>query len=310
MTKAMDIWAALDAALDSIEPPSEEPKDGSSDQAFDHRDQIFDHSDPIFDHPESAWSKDLPSIPATFDHFDHLDHENKGLACARDAEEKEQELEADTPVFSTTSVSDGRNGRTWSKPAETLEKSFDHRGAEWSKDGEKWSKHVSIGGNIYSLDAARTFRQAFLAADLPSPKGDDLNAWRTWMRSRAQVWMNRGRSKGTAIQIAWGEAQNEWRRRHGAEPNPNRCAGCGSWLMDEPGMSLPDGARVHVNLDCMAIYGNEWREAAAAGLIALGINPPADRTDHAHIEIRHAVHDRFLGASVDHCIQGRAKRVQ
>jgi hypothetical protein len=278
MTRIGDIWAALDAAIESVETPSEGTAEPSTELSLGHPDQILDHSDGFWSHGENAWSKDFLSIPAGLEPLEPLDHKNKQFACARDPEEDEGSPSAETSFSPAKSVLDGPKAPNGSKPAETLGKSLDHAGFGWLQHGPKWSGEVSVGGNIYSLDAARTFRQAFLAADLPSPDGDDLNAWRRWMHSRVQVWVNRGRSKSIAIQIVWGEAVNEHHRRHGATPNPDRCAGCGSWLMDEPGMSLPDGARVHVNLDCMAMYGNEWRRAAADGLVALGINPPSEST--------------------------------
>jgi hypothetical protein len=50
-------------------------------------------------------------------------------------------------------------------------------------------------------------------------------------------------------------------------------------MLDGPGMSLPDGAVVHFGnpdrLDCLIIYGQEWRTAASAGLVALGLRRPA-----------------------------------
>jgi hypothetical protein len=66
-----------------------------------------------------------------------------------------------------------------------------------------------------------------------------------------------------------------WHLRHGAPPDPDRCAGCGGWMLDGPGMRMLDGAVIHFGnpdrLDCLIIYGEAWRAAASAGLVALGL---------------------------------------
>ena len=78
--------------------------------------------------------------------------------------------------------------------------------------------------------------------------------------------------------MAWGEAEVEWHRRHGAKPDPARCAGCGERLPSGAGMQMLDGAVVHVGdpevVECPAVYGAQWRGAASVGLMALGLTRP------------------------------------
>jgi hypothetical protein len=99
------------------------------------------------------------------------------------------------------------------------------------------------------------------------------------MRSRILVWRVRGLTTAEAARSVWSEAENEWHRRHGATPDPDRCAGCGEWMLDGPGIRLPDSAVVHFGnpdrLDCLLLYGDAWRGTASAALMALGLTKPA-----------------------------------
>jgi hypothetical protein len=112
------------------------------------------------------------------------------------------------------------------------------------------------------------------------PDGDDAAAWRAWMHAGARSRHRRDDwPMDEAIALAWGDAINAWHERHAPPPDPDRCAGCGRLLLDHPGMALPDGARVHFDeingVDCLIVYGERWRSAAHAGLVALGLRPPA-----------------------------------
>jgi hypothetical protein len=111
------------------------------------------------------------------------------------------------------------------------------------------------------------------------PVGDTPEAWRAWMNDRIPVWRARGLSRAEARRSVWAEAEFKWHSRHGATPKPDRCAGCGDWILDGPSMPLLDGAVVHFGdpdrFDCLCLYGQEWRGAASAGLMALGLKRPA-----------------------------------
>jgi hypothetical protein len=110
------------------------------------------------------------------------------------------------------------------------------------------------------------------------PISDTLEAWRAWMNCRMPVRMARGLSRAEAMRSVWAEAECIWHCRHGAPPDPDRCAGCGEWMLDGPGMRFSDGAVVHFGnpdrFDCLILRGQEWRAAASAGLIALGLKRP------------------------------------
>jgi hypothetical protein len=105
------------------------------------------------------------------------------------------------------------------------------------------------------------------------PAGNDPAAWLAWMRSRIAVWQARGRSGAEVSQIVWSEAECAWSLRHHPVADPNRCAGCGRWMLDAPGMTMLGGAVVHVGgpvqLDCLIVYGEQWRQAASGALVAL-----------------------------------------
>jgi hypothetical protein len=87
------------------------------------------------------------------------------------------------------------------------------------------------------------------------------------------------RSHRDAELLAFGDAILEWHRRHGARPDARRCAGCDDELPGEGGISLCDGARLHLDgvrgVDCIIAYGHRWRSASVAALQTLGVDPPA-----------------------------------
>jgi hypothetical protein len=98
------------------------------------------------------------------------------------------------------------------------------------------------------------------------------------MRPRYAYRLRRGYSRAEAWRIVWGEAEWEWHKRHGAVPDPDRCAGCGKRLPAGTGLRLLDGAVVHVGdpevVECLAVYGAQWRGAASVGLMQLGLKRP------------------------------------
>jgi hypothetical protein len=111
------------------------------------------------------------------------------------------------------------------------------------------------------------------------PVGDDVTAWRSWMRSRLPVWQARGLPAREAALVIWAEAESAWHLRHPSPVDPDRCAGCGEWMLDGPGIPLIDGAVIHFGnpdrLDCLILHGETWRSAASAALVTLGLRKPA-----------------------------------
>ena len=120
--------------------------------------------------------------------------------------------------------------------------------------------------------------QALRPARSKTPDGDTPAAWRVWYRARIQHHKRLGRDDILAVALAWGEAENIWHQRHGTEPDPPTCAGCGGLLSGRERLILSDGAAVHwdahVGFDCLAAHGARWRANATAGLVALGLTPP------------------------------------
>jgi hypothetical protein len=127
------------------------------------------------------------------------------------------------------------------------------------------------------LDRAAAERAAWDEVNA-APIGDTLEDWRAWMNFRLPRWVARGLSLAEAKRSMWSEAEGIWHRRPVAPPDLDRCAGCGEWMLDGPGMPFENGAVVHFGnpdrLDCLIIYGEIWRTAASAGLVALGLRKP------------------------------------
>ena len=134
---------------------------------------------------------------------------------------------------------------------------------------------AEVDGGLNRETAERLARQEVTSG----PAGDDVTSWRAWMHSRLPVWRARGLSAREAARLVWAEAENAWHLRHHPAADPDRCAGCGEWMLDGPGMRMLDGAVIHFGnpdrLDCLILYGEAWRAAASAGLVALGLRKPA-----------------------------------
>jgi hypothetical protein len=80
-----------------------------------------------------------------------------------------------------------------------------------------------------------------------------------------------------AEQIACREMQWRWHRLYGWREPEWRCAGCCQQIGGLALLTLGDGNRVHLDrLDCLLRFGERWRSEAAAGLHAIGLDPPAD----------------------------------
>jgi hypothetical protein len=107
---------------------------------------------------------------------------------------------------------------------------------------------------------------------VPTPAAD----WRARHREALTHW-SASHAADEAAELAWGEMQDRWHRLHGARVPEWQCAGCGEPIGGLAALDLADGNRVHIDkLDCLLSFGERWRGEAAAGLRALGLEPPAD----------------------------------
>jgi hypothetical protein len=78
-----------------------------------------------------------------------------------------------------------------------------------------------------------------------------------------------------AAQLAWGELQDRWHKRHGEWMPPDLCSGCRRPIGDRETLALGDGNRVHPDdLNCLIRHGERWRRAATRALVAVGLQPP------------------------------------
>jgi hypothetical protein len=111
---------------------------------------------------------------------------------------------------------------------------------------------------------------------------DEQPAW--WRRHYLVRTIDRGlsgyRPEGQARALAWGELMDEWRHRHGQRWPVSQCAGCGGPIGGLESLTLCDGNRVHYDRsDRLLAFGKHWRAEAAAGLRALGLEPPTGGLD-------------------------------
>jgi hypothetical protein len=103
--------------------------------------------------------------------------------------------------------------------------------------------------------------------------------WRARYREALAYW-SALRSTADAAQLACGELQIRWHRLHGRRAPEWQCAGCGAPMGGLAALDLADGNRVHLDkLACLLRFGERWRSEAAAGLRALGLDPPAEERD-------------------------------
>jgi hypothetical protein len=143
-----------------------------------------------------------------------------------------------------------------------------HNGQSCS--GQPASDRHEIDYHPPDIAAARSF-----AADLET----DPEHWRQLYEERAAIrQFDGGYSRDLAERLAWGEMEWRWHMAHGAPAVLGVCAGCREPIGNKPLISLIDGNVVHDQRGhaCLIRFGEYWRGAARASLIALGLNPPAD----------------------------------
>lgn len=107
----------------------------------------------------------------------------------------------------------------------------------------------------------------------------DPSWWRDFFEERAaHLEIDAGYPRIEAEALAFDGCIAEWHLRHGALPEPGRCAGCDSQLDAQSGLVLDRGVRVHFGgvyeVGCVVAYDRQSRDNAIAALQALGVNPP------------------------------------
>jgi hypothetical protein len=121
---------------------------------------------------------------------------------------------------------------------------------------------------------------------VPEERGNDPSVVSAWIASdwqrfydeRAAIRQHDGYyTKQEAERLAWGEAVNEWHKRHGEQVPPTGCAGRLKPIGDgEEVLDHADGTRTHLadGFDCVIKYGDKWRGAAEKALVEMGLVPP------------------------------------
>jgi len=114
-------------------------------------------------------------------------------------------------------------------------------------------------------------------ADRHAREGWNTDDWRRWHGGLVARYLVTDTPAGAQAR-AYGAAISEWHARHGTQPDPGDCAGCGKVLAPGPAvLAPPGGAGVH-GMTCLIAYGQQWRSAAVAGLAELGIAAPSGWT--------------------------------
>src|SRR6266446_8537205 len=101
--------------------------------------------------------------------------------------------------------------------------------------------------------------------------------WRRQFTIRTIHWGLGGKwIKVEAEGLAYGELLDEWRKSQGRRWPVWQCAGCDEPIGRLSALLLADENRVHfdVERECLIRFGRRWRGEAAAGLRALGLEPP------------------------------------
>ena len=110
---------------------------------------------------------------------------------------------------------------------------------------------------------------------------DDPEFWRELYEERAAIRQyDGGYRRDEAERLAWGELQNRWHMARGERVSRELCAGCRRPIGNAEALDMIDGNRVHLaTLDCLIRRGDRWRRAGTAALVAMGLNPPLERSD-------------------------------
>ncbi len=93
-----------------------------------------------------------------------------------------------------------------------------------------------------------------------------------------------GKDRARAEARAWHEVAAIWHRQHGERSPRGICAGCGHPLGGTEIITLPRGDRVHAGagnraFQCLGMYSQRWKAAAAIALANMGIPAPKEEDE-------------------------------
>ncbi|WP_157599379.1 hypothetical protein [Skermanella aerolata] len=279
-----NILDAINATISTIDSVGE-GRFGDKVSKFNNQKEKFGHR---LDTEKGQVSNANPLTDKGFGHFGHFGHlkqEIHGSEAPDEAPDVDRKMDHEA----TTRGSRARDHPSQvskvskvSKPYIEQEVRVGHQTPPGVQPVSKKAGSASGTVNDINPNALKAIREAFLQPKTPAPASDTPEDWRLWLKDRTDHWLEHGLLSIEAGRVAWGEAENVWHRRHGAEPSFDRCAGCDAFMLDGPGMSLLDGAVVHVGqdygLECLTAYGQKWRGAAYVGLMAMGLEPLGRRS--------------------------------
>jgi hypothetical protein len=102
----------------------------------------------------------------------------------------------------------------------------------------------------------------------------DAATWRALHGDRLAYWRS-FHSDEEASMLAWGDLEWRWHLRHGERTPDGMCVGCRQLLDGSKTLALGDGNIIHFEgLQCLLDFGQRWRDAAAAALQRMGLQPP------------------------------------
>ena len=155
---------------------------------------------------------------------------------------------------------------------------IENRGAQAAKPTKPAKAPLPPAVTLAGLATlARLSRQNCALPCTDAAQTGDAAGWQAAYRERAHVLQFKSiYSRQEAERRAWGELQNRWHRLYGAKTPAAMCTGCrkplaGSGVDDLAGRS--NGAH-HCRLRVPTGIWRVWRQAANAGLRALGLEPP------------------------------------
>jgi hypothetical protein len=195
-------------------------------------------------------------------HFGHFGHSDQDTHANASPYQFRRLRETDAMVSRKLLDSSGYNGQSGQSQEN---RGFD-RGQSGNGIGHSGHSSTKIGSNDLAIPR------------YTDPSGSGFDYWRDIYQERAAIREHDGGySRLEAELLAWRELECRWHMAHGEPAAAGVCAGCQQPIGTENVILLIDGNRCHDRAGhaCLIRYGDRWRNAATAALIALGLQPPA-----------------------------------